>query len=411
MLPGADPSPLKRCEMAGMRIRVITESEEFESLAGVWNSLLQRSKDDNSIYLTHEWLSTWWKHFGEGKKLNILLVEQDHQVIGVVPLMKSEYRIGLVKCCLLETIGSVNCNFVGVIPPEHREQAVTALLAYLEAELGHNGVVLRLTLVPEDSKFIEMLRRHGAQFSKSLVIQETVMSLAPYISLPTTWDEYYRSLGRRRRKVLRMAMRSLERAHSVGFQVCTAQTPEDWLGKFFDLHQRRWQSVNVSGIFRDAGTREFYRDLANRFLEKNWLHFTCLTADDEMVSAEYSFVYNRKYYSATAARDIRYSKYSVGHLHYVFLIKAAIENGLQEFDFLKGDEPYKFYWTTSARRYMRIVIIKKGLFPGLRLKSIRAFLRLHELRQYGLRELYSLYMMKRREKKEKKRMGLLKKFE
>ena len=397
--------------MSSTRIRVVAESKEFESLAGVWDSLLQRSVDDKSIYLTHEWLSTWWKHFGGENKLNILLIEREHQVIGIVPLMKSKYRIGLVKYRLLETIGSVNCNYVGLIPPENREEAVTALLAYLEEELGNNGLVLRLTLVPEDSKLLDILRRRHAQFSRKLVIQETVMTLAPYISLPANWDEYFRSLGGRRRRRLRQALRSLKKEHNVEFQKCTADDLEDWLSKFFDLHQRRWQSVNVSGIFSNSKTKGFYRDIAVQFLKKNWLHFSYLTVDDEMVAAEYAFVYNQKFYSATAARDIRYSKYSIGHLHHMFLIKAAIENGLREFDFLKGDEPYKFYWTKSAKQYMQIVTIKKGLCPGLRLKSIHAFLRLHELRQYGLRELYSLYFMKRREEKEKKRMGLLKKGE
>ena len=83
--------------MNNTTIRVVTETEELESLARVWDSLLPKCRDDNSIYLTHEWLSTWWKHFGERKKLNILLIEKGRQVIGIVPLMKTEYRIGLIK--------------------------------------------------------------------------------------------------------------------------------------------------------------------------------------------------------------------------------------------------------------------------------------------------------------------------
>ena len=183
-------------------------------------------------------------------------------------------------------------------------------------------------------------------------------------------------------------------------------TLEDWLSKFVDLHQRRWQSANVSGVFSNPKMKGFYRDIASQFLKKGWLHFSCLTVDGDMASAEYAFVYNRKFYGATTARDIRYSKYSIGHLHLMFLIKDAIKKHLQELDLLKGDEPYKFHWTKSARKYMQIVIIKKGLCPGLRLKLLRAFLRLYEIRQYSLREIYFIYLIKRRDKKEKKRMGL-----
>lgn len=390
-------------------LRVIAEPEGFESLAGIWDSLLQRNGEDNSIYLTHEWLSTWWRHFGEGKKLNILLMEKDEQVIGIVPLMRTEYTMGPVKLPLLETIGAVNCNYIGLIPSENRQEAASAFLSYLEEELVKSRLALRFSLVPEDSQFLQLLRRHAPLFSQSLIIQERLMTLAPYISLPTTWEEYSHSLGRRRRKILRRSLQELEEAHSVRFQECDADSLEDWLSRLFDLHQRRWQSVGVRSGFSDPQKREFYRDLSTQFLQKKWLHFSCLKVDEEMVSTEFGYIYNGKLYAATSARDPRYSKYSIGHLHHMYLTRDAIARNLREVDLLRGDEPYKFYWTKSARKYMQVVIIKRGLWTALHLKLLRAFLRFHEIRQYSLGEIYHLYLRRRREEKEKKRMGLAKK--
>jgi CelD/BcsL family acetyltransferase involved in cellulose biosynthesis len=198
----------------------------------------------------------------------------------------------------------------------------------------------------------------------------------------------------------------LEKEHSVKFQLCTADNLEDRLTEFFALHQRRWQSVNVKGMFYASEAKQFYRDIATWLLEKGWLHFSYLDVDGEMVFALFGYIYNGKFYAGTAGRDQRYSKYSVGHLHHMFVIRDAIERGLQEFDLLRGNEPYKFYWTKSTRRYMQVIAIRRGICPGLRLKYVRTFWRLHELRQYRLREIYSLYFMKRREKRELKRMGL-----
>jgi CelD/BcsL family acetyltransferase involved in cellulose biosynthesis len=90
----------------------------------------------------------------------------------------------------------------------------------------------------------------------------------------------------------------------------------------------------------------------------------------------------------------------------MFLIKQAIEKGLREFDFLRGVEPYKFHWTKSARKYMNVIIVKKGLCSGLRLNIIRAFLRFHEIKQYSLKEIYYIYLMQRREAKQRKEMGV-----
>jgi CelD/BcsL family acetyltransferase involved in cellulose biosynthesis len=392
--------------MTDTKTRIISESNQFESLSEVWDSLLRKSGDNNPIYLTHEWLLTWWKHFGEGKKLNVLLIEKEGQPISVVPLMRAEYRIGLFKIHTLETIGSLNCNHIGLIRSGNREEAISAFLAYLEEELAKGELVLRLTLVPDNSEFLDLLRSRISLPTSNLIMQERVKTLAPYITLPSAWDEYFRSLSQNRRHTLRRKLRSLEKAHSVEFRDCTGGNLDSMLSRFIDLHERRWQSANVSSVFSDPRMEGFYRDIATQFVKKGWLHFTCLVVDGEIASAEYAFIYNRKFYCTTSARDIDYSKYNVGHLHQMFLIKYAIEKGLREYDFLKGEEPYKFHWTESSRRYINLVIGRKGPCSGLRLKLIRAFLRLHEIRQYSLNEIYYIYLMRRREAKQRKEMGL-----
>ncbi|MFC1847906.1 GNAT family N-acetyltransferase [Chloroflexota bacterium] len=389
-----------------MDIRVVADWKEFESLAGIWDGLLQQAGEENSIYLTHEWLTTWWRHFGEGSKLNILLFEKQGRIIGIAPLMKTEYRAGFLKLRTLETIGAVNCNYVWVMPSENRREAIAALVSYLDKALASDGLVFRVTLVPEDSEFLALVRRHGPELSGNLASEEKVMTLAPYIPLPATWDDYFRTLSQKRRWVLRRSLGYLQEAHRVEFNECAEDALEDRLTTFIDLHQRRWQSANIRGIFSYPKTKEFYRDLAGRFFEKGWLHFSRLTVDGETASAVYSYVYNGKFYASTMARDIRYSRYSVGHLHYMFLIKDAIGRHLQEFDFLRGDEPYKFYWTKSVRRYLQITVIGRGRFPGISLKWIRIFLRACAMRRFGLRESYHLRRMMKREAQELRRMGL-----
>ena len=125
-----------------------------------------------------------------------------------------------------------------------------------------------------------------------------------------------------------------------------------------------------------------------------------------MVAGAYGFVYNKKLYKVTAARDIQYSEYDIGHLHNMYILQDAIKKQLRECDFLKGDEPYKFHWTKSARKYMQIIMFEKDFCFGLKLKALYVFLRLYAIRQHGLREYYSFYRIRRRENKQRKSMGL-----
>jgi len=164
-------------------VRVVAEQEGLESLSGIWDSLLQRSSGDSAIYLTYDWVTIWWKHFGDGNRLNILLIEKEQEVIGIFPLMITEYRVGFLKFRALETIGSVNCNYIGLVPYENREETVTALLTYLGKELRRDKLVLRLTLVPEYSELLRKLRVHASLFSKNLVVQENVKTLLMILRL------------------------------------------------------------------------------------------------------------------------------------------------------------------------------------------------------------------------------------
>ena len=90
--------------MSQATIRVINDPGEFESLAPLWNNLLEKCFDESTMYLTYEWLTTRWRYFGEGQRLNLLLAEKDGQVIGIIPLVRNEYRLGPFRLYALESI-------------------------------------------------------------------------------------------------------------------------------------------------------------------------------------------------------------------------------------------------------------------------------------------------------------------
>jgi len=392
--------------MGATTVRVVTEPEEFESLAGAWDGIAEECGSQRSIYLTHEWLSAWWKHFGSGNRLNILLAEKQGRLIGIVPLMVTEYKLGPVKVRFLETIGAANCNYVGLIPPGNREEAVNALLAHLGAEMERGGSFLKLSFVPDDSVFLHILRSRDSLPANNLAFCERFKTLAPYLVLPETRNDSGLPLNKKMQQRLRRELLLLQEEHNFEFRIYTGESLDDDMEIFFDLHQARWQSVNLRGIFHEPGMREFYRDIARRFMERKWLHFSSLRLDGEAGSVIFGFVYGRKFYVATTARDPRWSDYSLGHLHYKFLIKEAIENDLREFDFLQGNEIYKYYWTKSARKYIEVTAVRKGGCTRVRIWLVNKFLRLHRLkavRKYSLKELYYIYRWQKADKRLKER--------
>jgi CelD/BcsL family acetyltransferase involved in cellulose biosynthesis len=394
--------------MSNINVRVLTDTSALTSIAKVWDSLLQRAGEDIPIYFTYEWIAMWWKYFGEGKKLNLLLIENEHEVIGIIPLMQIDYRLGLLELSALETIGLECNNCVALVSPGDIEEVVTAFLKYLDDKLIKRNTILRLTPVAENNEFIELLRRRMQQTSKTLLIYECLTNLAPYVSLPHSYDAYLKSLSGNRREHSRRSLRDLQEAHTVEFQQSTCEDLEDRLDKLFELHQKRWQETSSHRWFSNPAVRGFYRDIALQFFKKGWLYFSSLLIDNEIASVEYGYIYKNKLYCQINARDTSYAKYSIGHLHTLHTIKDAIDSGLKECDFLIGYHPHKLRWTKSARRHLEITIVKRGRWPKLHLKLFYIFLRLYEIKQNGLRESYHLRRLKKRNEKELKKMGLAK---
>ena len=390
--------------MSNLVIRKVTDASEFESLREVWDELLEKSPDRN-IYLTWEWLFTWWKHYGAGKQLNILLIQDDNQTIGIVPLMRSRYKKGLLDFNLLENIGTPTSDYGGIILTQKESEAMLALIGYLKKEMASCDLILRMSQIREDSQFISLLRQLYPTFSNSLICDEREIA-SPYVLLPATWNEYFGSFSSKTRNTLRRKWRSLEKEHDIQFKKCNLDDNiADSVHAFSELHQKGWQSRNIKGVFADTKAEEFFLDIASIFSKKGWLNLSFLLVDGDLASAVYGFECDQKFYYTIPAFNPGYSKYSPGNLHIMRLVEYSIGKGLKEFDFLRGDEAYKLRWHTVSRNNIQIVIMERKPLSNLRLKLLYAFLRWGELSQRGWQQNYYLYWERRRQRKARRAMN------
>ena len=87
--------------------------------------------------------------------------------------------------------------------------------------------------------------------------------------------------------------------------------------------------------------------------------------DDAPVSVGYGFVYRNKFYSYLSGFNPQFSEFRVGSLRLMHLIKSCIQDGLSEYDFMRGDEPYKEQWSSGVRKNMEYWVAKKRVIPAL----------------------------------------------
>jgi len=337
-----------------------------------WDSLLIGSRD-NDIFATWEWLSSWWKHFGHGRKLRILIIKDNDEVIAVAPLMWSKYNfMHLGSLAKIEFIGSPQSDYNSFILVRRELECLKLFLRYLTSN-HDDWDCLELKDTSEDMATMELLRKIPSEQASRVKFEERVTFLCPYMELPSSTEEFMSRLGGDMRRNLRRRMKRLSEKYEV-----KVQTQSDFgsikeaMNAFYKLHQKRWGTKGMPGVFADETLRNFHYDVASYFNERGWLRLYLLTANNEPVASIYSFNYGAKKYEYLTGFDPKFSQYGVGNLLRMHVAEDGIKESLKEYDLLRGDEPYKTSWPTKIRKNFEVRFTHKGLFAELYAWTLRS---------------------------------------
>lgn len=357
-----------RCQETEIIVKV-EELHEFETLKGRWGECLARSLD-NSIFLTWEWLSTWWEHFKRGKELIILLVEDGGEILSIASFVCSEHNFhGFGHFKKISLAGSPESDYNSFVLCKNDSRLVQLSLDYLCENFDWD--YLELSDISESSVSLELLCSESLKerFDHWKVRKG---DLCPYVLLPSSMELFMRGLGKNMRRGLGKDSRRLEREHRVELKSYTdVGSVDDAMQMFFQLHRKRWESKGLSGVLHEKPLRDFHVDIAKSFAHEGWLRLSFLTLDSQPVAAKYAFEYNQKVYNYLGGWDPDYSEYGISNLLKMYDIRDCIQKGVKEFDLMRGDEEYKRRWTREARRNFVVRFVRKGRFLKLHDRIVR----------------------------------------
>jgi CelD/BcsL family acetyltransferase involved in cellulose biosynthesis len=340
----------------------------------------------------------WWRHYGDNKKLSILLIKEGKEIIGIAPFMRVKYRMGLISVDVLENFCATECDYSGIILTDKKEESLSILLNYLGEIIRTSNVVIRVSNIPEDSGFLQVLREQYHLIVNSLSISEQTVTSCPYINTLKNWEEYSHTLtkhGRYKVNKLRREIQKLKDNYQAEFQHFTDYgNLHKQLDALFKLHQKRWKERNIRSKFLKPEVRAFYRDISEAFCENNWMDLSFLNIGGKTVSGSWGFIYNNQYYYMTSTFDPGYSSLNAGHMITMRLIERAIQSGLTKFDFLKGDEFFKSYWTHQKLDNIQITISNKGIKGSYRVILLWLILKYWKMKERSLRENLDLMLKK-----------------
>jgi CelD/BcsL family acetyltransferase involved in cellulose biosynthesis len=329
----------------------------FELLAAEWNALLQRSRF-NSIFLTYEWQTTWWRYQGEGELWIVAFRRSlDQELVGIVPLYLVKHTTGdLAGKRKLNLVGCIEISdYLDPITAKGWEEPVyRALLAWLQSPAAPEWDLLDLCNLPEASLVHQILPSLCEQAGlHSDVLQEDV---APQFPLPLRYDEYLENqVDKKQRHEIRRKQRRAEREANVGFYIVGKEhSLEAEVDDFIALQQA---SREDKAQFMTPAMRRFFTAAARTMFEAGYLRLCFLTLNGEKAAALYAFDYDRRFWLYNSGYDPdAYRQLSPGWVILAYSIQYAIAAGCRVFDFMQGDEEYKYRFGGQNYKVMRVVV-------------------------------------------------------
>jgi CelD/BcsL family acetyltransferase involved in cellulose biosynthesis len=173
-----------------------------------------------------------------------------------------------------------------------------------------------------------------------------------------SFDEVLKQRSRNLREQVRRKERRLREEHEVAFRLCDSEERlEQDLGILFRLHRKRWHSATSSF---GAGNELFHREFAAAALRRGWLRLWTLEIDGQPAAAWYGFRFNgvESYYQA--GRDPALDRLSVGFVLLCHTIREALADGVAEYRFLRGGEPFKYRFA-NADPGLQVVAVGRGM--------------------------------------------------
>jgi CelD/BcsL family acetyltransferase involved in cellulose biosynthesis len=313
--------------------------DELDSLRDEWRVLAERS---GNLFATWEWASTWWAHFGRGHELVVAGARDEHErLVAVLPLHVHAVR-GLR---MLRFIGHGAGDQLGpVCAPSDTTAAAQALRALLASPAARWDLFLG-EQVPADERWDTLL---GAT-----VVTHTGLPLVQVNG--TDWEGFLASKSANFRQQVRRRERNLHRRYTVTYRSGARETLDADLDVLFALHRSRWRGRR--SLFEVQ--EQFHRDFAAKALDRGWLRLWFLELDGDPVAAWYGFRFGDSEYFYQAGRDPLHDG-SPGFVLLCHTIRAAIDDGVQEYRLLRGAEEYKYRFA-NLDRGLDTVAVGRGL--------------------------------------------------
>lgn len=339
-----------------MQIEIIKTSEQLDKLSDEWNQLLSCCSASHVPFLRHEYISTWWKTLGggewqQGELFTLVGRNENGDMLGIAPMFFSTNKDNQKALLLLGSI-EISDYLDLIVSEDQLGGFVDAIFNRLETDSAIQWQALDFYNIPESSPTLKTIeaaaKQRGWRYS-----QESLQP-CPYIPLPGDWENYLANIDKKQRHEIRRKMRRAENYELPvrWYFVEDESILDQEIDEFLELMAQDPEKDK----FLTQIMRSQMRSAIHAAFKTGWLQLAFLEIDGQKIAGYLNFDYDDHIWVYNSGMRFEYREISPGWVLLGYLLKWANDNQRKSFDFMRGDEDYKYKFGAIDRYVVRALV-------------------------------------------------------
>lgn len=361
-------------KLAFMKIDVIDKFETFQELRKNWDFVYDFDPQAQ-FFLSWNWMSGWLKLLKE-PWLILAAKPNPHasDYVAIFPLKITVQQDGGQLYNEIFMAGNSSADYTGLIClPEYEEDVIPAFAAYIKQEL--TWAVFNLQDILETDTRMHLLLRSFSEdnfeFSQQGIQNQQPDNIdndiCPYIPLADDWEHYLQNaLSSNTRQKIKRLLRKIEGSKEFHITHVNADNLEQHIEILLKFWQAKWGRRKGDAC---EAIIECLRAILHYCFENNCLYFPVLWKGDKPIGAIANLidVSKKSILFYVTGRDETVKDPPPGLILHAYGIQYAIQNKFKVYDFLRGNEAYKYSFGVKERRIQHIVVKRTSISQNRKL--------------------------------------------
>jgi len=351
-------------ELTDLTWRCVATDAELLELQEKWE-LLFDANPSHSPFLAFGWTVAWLRHLAGEHVLRILILEDASGALHVVlPLITTRRpgaggRMTLTNICGYgaDCSDHLGCLFL----PQHETALIELVFNGISRFFAPNIRIELNSLNGHDrlSDRFELKFKQAGRYARP-----SLMHHCPSLALPDSWEDLLKSLSKNFRSQVRRNINAVMKHDELDTRLLEPEEARSFTEDLIRLNRNRMDSTGRTSSLEDETLRAFLVEAVPYMADKKLAWMDVVEDSDRVLAGSLNFIHGKSIYYYMGGFSDEIVKKGPGNVLFAEVLQRGIENQYERFDFLRGDETYKYRWGAKDIVDQNLIVSPGGLARG-----------------------------------------------